>query len=235
MGGRRALVAILLVVAGCDATFGLVDVHNPAGSDAAPAMCGGAVELQDTFDANAIDVLHWNPTSRQGATTSETGGEAVLDLGAGAVQAQTFAQLQSRNTYDVSGHQVSVEVTRISNTTSTLQAVLYAGSPDGQNELDIVAEQGFIDADVRELDTFKQLNTSIPYDPAYHRFWSIRERGGTVTFETSPDRITWVPMVTYMPPFAVTSLYVGVYTYTDTAWTDPGLATFDNFVLCKQP
>ena len=235
MGGRRALVAVVVVAAGCDATWGLVHVHDPPGPDAASQLCSGMVELQDSFDASMIDVLRWMPTSSPGATTSETGGEAVLDLGTGMVQAGAYAEVRSRTAYDITGHQVSVEVTRISNTASTLQAVLYATAPTGENELDIVAEQGFIDADVRELNTFKQLNTSVPYDPAYHRFWSIRERGGTITFETSPDRITWVPMVSYMPPFPVTSLNVGFYTYTDTAWTNPGLAAFDNFVFCKQP
>ena len=38
-------------------------------------------------------------------------------------------------------------------------------------------------------------STTYPFDPTSHdKYWRITEAGGTLTFESSPDRTTWSPI-----------------------------------------
>jgi hypothetical protein len=243
MLGRRAMaavaVAVVAVVAGCDATFGLIDVHNPPdgppGADALSVMCGSAAELQDNFDGNSLDVGRWITVLNGGSSITAVGGEVVLDLGAGTVADQTTAQLLSYDQFDFTGHQVSVELTRLSNPASGLQANLLLVAPGGSNAVAISVESGRMGCGARESGVFRQLCFSSAFDPVKQRFWAIRESMGQLHLDLSPDRVTWTELMSYTPPFALTDMAVGLYVYLNAAEDDPGQAAFDNFVMCKQP
>lgn len=49
------------------------------------------------------------------------------------------------------------------------------------------------------------------YSSTTHRYFRIRESGGTVYFDYSSDFTTWVNFASTANPFAVTALYVGMY------------------------
>ncbi len=70
---------------------------------------------------------------------------------------------------------------------------------------------------------------TVPYDAWQHRWWRIREHGGNLFFETSPDGCGWSTLVSTPNPIPVHQVAVGFGAGTDQAQDDPGPAVFDNY------
>ena len=70
-----------------------------------------------------------------------------------------------------------------------------------------------------------------PYDPYNHQFLRIREAGGTVYYETSPDGSTWVTQTTTPATFSMSSTYVRIYSGYGGTEPSPGVALWDNLNL----
>jgi hypothetical protein len=64
--------------------------------------------------------------------------------------------------------------------------------------------------------------TLVPYDPIAHRFWRIREQGGSVFFETSPDDAVYTTLYEVPTPSFVDVVRWGVGAGTVPAITSPG-------------
>ena len=69
------------------------------------------------------------------------------------------------------------------------------------------------------------------YDPYNHAFLRIREAGGTVYYETSPDGSSWVTQTTTPATFSMSSTYVRIYSGYGGTEPDPGVALWDNLNL----
>lgn len=69
---------------------------------------------------------------------------------------------------------------------------------------------------------------SIPFSATSHAWWRIRESGGTVFFDTSPDAATWTQRASVANPFAVTALYPTFSAGYYGTETSPAPAIFDN-------
>ena len=69
------------------------------------------------------------------------------------------------------------------------------------------------------------------YDPYNHAFLRIREAGGTVYYETSPDGSTWVTQTTTPATFSMSSTYVRIYSGYGGTEPSPGVALWDNLNL----
>lgn len=90
---------------------------------------------------------------------------------------------------------------------------------------------------VLKLNSFDQLSSeyteyvAVPYDAAAHRWWRLREEGGVVYGETSPDGDAW-NLLGMLPGYDTTDVrwdlglgaYVGAIAATE--------STFDNLVDC---
>jgi beta-glucanase (GH16 family) len=70
--------------------------------------------------------------------------------------------------------------------------------------------------------------TPVAYNATSHRWWRISESGGTITWATSPDAVTWTTRRTLAAPFALTALTVGFYAGYWGTETAPGSALIDN-------
>jgi len=68
---------------------------------------------------------------------------------------------------------------------------------------------------------------SITYDSAAHAYWRIRESGGTIFFDTSPDATTWTNQWSSTYTFDATNLQVGFYTTYGTPGVD-GISYVDS-------
>ena len=51
---------------------------------------------------------------------------------------------------------------------------------------------------------------STPYDAERHRWWRLRERGGTTFWETSPNGCEWEVLHSAPTPFTVTAVKLGL-------------------------
>jgi hypothetical protein len=76
-----------------------------------------------------------------------------------------------------------------------------------------------------------QSQTTAYYAAGTHAFWRIREQGGTVYFETSPDGSTWNPFWSVAPAFAITNVWASVRCgYFGTESADNGYVDNINFI-----
>lgn len=69
------------------------------------------------------------------------------------------------------------------------------------------------------------------YDPYNHAFLRIREAGGTVYYETSPDGSSWITQTSTPATFSMSSTYVRIYSGYGGTEPDPGVALWDNLNL----
>jgi hypothetical protein len=80
-------------------------------------------------------------------------------------------------------------------------------------------------------------DTTVPYDPAVHRVWRIRESSGTSYFETSQDGSEGSFTIHRMlpSPALLDAVNVALAAGTLTADSNSGAAVFDNLRSCQEP
>lgn len=81
---------------------------------------------------------------------------------------------------------------------------------------------------------------TVPYSPLNHASWRIRESGGTIYWETSPDRVNWAPPVGQIATSALHfDLTQGVVGFNVSAFgtgnPSPGVAAFANLNVAPSP
>lgn len=175
--------------------------------------------LVDDFNDDQRDTALWTGFGAY----RETGGR--IELSPPGV-AGSYAGYESAVTYDLTDSRVHVELV------SPLRAAEGADcnlllTVDASNSLGISVEAGQVFIALKVGGTFSSPG-SVPYDPDRHRWLRLREKGGTVHWETSADGAAYETLHAQAVPFALTALNVGISagTYQDVA--APGIAVFDN-------
>jgi hypothetical protein len=163
-------------------------VDAPASPDAPgePApRCGGARLLWDDFSA-AERGPDWGWSQEVGgATLSQAGGAAVVDLPSGVT---ARAYYQSHRTYDLRDDELSIRVLQVAG--GAAETFLRAHGVDNRRA-DLGVRQGNLELKYRAGPGPLQTIAIVPYDATAHAHWRIREGEGTVFWETSPDGATW--------------------------------------------
>ncbi len=118
---------------------------------------------------------------------TESNGELVYDLSSDVNQSAAF--IQSEYFYDFRNDFVSVEVISTPGVGKATQAFFSVGI-DSANYIEIVQKEDMIAFGYERADKYTTIK-SIPYDPAAHRFWRLRESEGVVIHETSPEGQNW--------------------------------------------
>ena len=95
------------------------------------------------------------------------------------------------------------------------------------NSLDVIAADGVLYAQKNIGGT--KTSVTLPYNATEHRWWRLREAGGTFHWEVSKDAIGWMqigsPVTT---PLDVSSVHLVVGGGTSQAGSSPGSALLDN-------
>jgi len=195
------------------------------GVDGPPLVCAQATLLTDDFE-DGVRGSQWSRSfNPSGTALSETGGNLVVTP-AIARPTPAFAAYASLYWYDLRGSHVLVEVPQMVDTTSHAQAFLQL-TFDSMNYLETVQENGTLSFRKWVGGTVSTAAT-VPYDPAQHRWWQIRESGGTTYWDTSPDGTNWTRRASDANPSYVgeVQIVIGAGTYQSEA--NPGSAHFDN-------
>jgi hypothetical protein len=137
--------------------------------------------------------------------------------------ANTYAGYTAKGTYDLTGSMLWVELVH---GPRMGQARLRAYLSEG-NELSIGLVDGLLRCEQQTGGAYLVFLT-LPYDPREHRWLRLRERNGTIFWETSPDACTWNVLYSNPAPFSVTAVSPGIFTGTYQAVPSPGVAIFDN-------
>jgi hypothetical protein len=224
-----------------DAAPGTPDAPDVPVPDAAPgtpdggvvvAACGTPDVLTDDF-ADGVMADAWGggwSWADSGTTLAETGGRLRITLAAG-VSGDRYAGYGTAQSYDLRGSRASVTLVTPPNPNTGADAMFFAraaGGVAGNDRLEIVLEGGILYFSQRLNGQYVYL-ADVPFDPATHRHWRLRELAGTVFFETSPDRTAWTAHAqTATPAWAGQARFI-LSAGTWQSESAPGMVEFDDY------
>ena len=159
--------------------------------------------LVDDFDDNSVDTGRWTQTNNTGTTGSESNQRYEFACASNGV---AFSQLTSAVTYDLTGsHALSRLADAGNQSIASLEAYPLIVQLDGSNRLFFVVTSNLIG--IYKVDGGAQTGLSFPaYDSSVHKWFRIRESGGTVYFDYSTDGVTWSNFTSTTVSFALTAV-----------------------------
>ncbi|MBW2527532.1 MAG: hypothetical protein JRI23_25345, partial [Deltaproteobacteria bacterium] len=194
------------------------------GGSGATGPCGTLGVYADDF-ADGVNEAGWYVGSSGGATIGESNGELVITL---PNQGSSWSGWSSWYLTDLRSDRVSLEVPTMANVNTDATVFLHL-ILDSDNFLILSQQAGTLYFTAFLSNAWTQFG-STTYDPTAHRFWQIREQGGTVYWETSSDGATYVegasaPVASL---FDVDAVQLEFGASTSGTETNPGEVHFDN-------
>lgn len=185
-------------------------------------------QLTDNFNSPAVDTVKWPDNYNEdpgGPDPDQPDGRARVPC------ANTFAAYASAAVYTLSASQAAVQVfpPAVGGATgSVFCQFLILSSISGTQiifEVDVSANLLLM---TLHVDFTDEGGASLPYDPAQHAWLRVREAGGSLFWETSPDGRAWTVQHTDTAPAWVSenNLQVQMLAYRDNG--APDFAEFDN-------
>lgn len=158
---------------------------DPNAPDAGPpaARCGTLSMLRDDFADGVAPGPFFYQWADTGTSIGETAGHLVIDLPAGT--ATGWAGYSSRYRYDLTDGAWEAKLGQVGGRFSMIEV----RAPDDARA-QLIVEAGQMLAAVYGTPG-AGIHASRPYAAAEDVYWRIRESGGTLYWETSPDRSSW--------------------------------------------
>jgi hypothetical protein len=186
---------------------------------------GGIDELVDTFNAGTLDTLKWDRVQPAGMLVGIMGSRAEMRFNNTSSSAR-WGEIVSRASYSLVDCHALVEVDDAFNPDPEVHVYL-AVQITGDNSIAMTRNGNDLRMNARASGI--DAPTTIPFEKDEHRWWMIRESGGMLTFETSPDGMSWQVARTVDTPFDVSAVHmiIGLGTPSDTT-NYSSEAKFDN-------
>jgi hypothetical protein len=182
-----------------------------------PPACGKTEDFIDNFD-NGQPAAFWTVS---GATQ---GGQLTVSLPNGP----SSGLYTSKSRTDLTGSRLYIDVISATNTSGNAEAFLRLRF-DSDNWIQIVQRHGslFLEQNLGGAVTDPKMLT---YDNVAHRWWRLRETGGTVFFDTSLDgsASTWTQQGSTPTPAFAASVFIEIGADAPANELSPGNAQFDN-------
>lgn len=162
--------------------------------------------LHDSFGGSSLDTTKWAATTAgSGSTVSESGG--TLNLASGSTL-NNFAAVCSVTAYDLTSSSISVHMVP-----GTVQCgvSIQAASTVNVSTLNLPCGLYYAPGTLNGTGRHGAGGGQTPYDSASMGWLRMRESGGVVYFDTSPDGSTWTNRFTCTAAQAeldLTSVYV---------------------------
>lgn len=173
--------------------------------------------LTDNFATKDTTKWAW------GGTAGVSGGQAV--------QTPTLANDQwiiANQSYDLTGVAFSAELVQtpnVGNGGTTTYILLDTGIANTYFYFQWLASGNLV---MGELNAGADDSTSIAYNAVSHRWLRVRESGGTVFWDTSPDGVTWTNRRSKTPAIPFVRLAPGFFANYSGTEPSPGTAIWDN-------
>ncbi|MBB4635550.1 vanadium-dependent haloperoxidase [Longimicrobium terrae] len=185
--------------------------------------------LVDNFNDNVTDPAKWvvfdNPTPAAGRIREVNGHLEIRP--SPNVAGANYSYYESATTYDLTASQIFVEVVEAPSVTSG--GVILSARVDDPNEIYFrIGANGRVRA-VSEVGGTGTLQGEVLYDERLHRWFRLREAGGFVYWETSPDGVEWNTLARAANPIPLTAVRLSIGAGTTAAVAHPGVAVLDNF------
>lgn len=183
-------------------------------------------ELTDNFNDNSIDTAKW--TSDGGGQIVETGSSMQMTTAMGG----NYVTLSSVNAFNLTGSYVASQLVNAGDQALTsLEAypIHLAVSSDTTNAVSIMITGNTIYARKKLASVSSTVGSTIPYDSAVHKYFRIRESGGTTYWDYSTDNSSWSNIASATNPITVTSILEQIITGTWQAEASTTTVIYDNF------
>lgn len=207
-----------------------------AGGGGGATLGEPSASFADDFDDNARDAAKWKLDALAGSwdeqvSAVEQSGRLEVTPLASTAGAHYNGYL-SASTWGATDARARVQV---SQATQGAAETVFTLSRDVNNWLRFVVQAGQL--------LFKsklagaEASASIAYDPAAHRWWSLRHDRARdeVSFETSADGRAWTRRRVVTHPFPLSAVTIELGAGSSASVADPGAAFFDNFLLESNP
>lgn len=171
---------------------------NQEGAAPDAPLCGSLAQLAYNFDGTGAAL--WMPYMDPGMTVSESGDMLVIPL---PDQKTGTAGYFSTCTYDLTGQRVFVTAAVVPRVGSRTDMYLAIGSQ--ADAIGINVTSGATQAYRIKGASYTQF-ASVAYDAVQHKVWQMREAGGTLFWEASPDGTTFTTLYSATPPISVTAV-----------------------------
>jgi hypothetical protein len=126
----------------------------------------------------------WDSFSAGGVSPALVGGRLRVTLSASSATS-AYGGFITAGEYDLIGRSLSVEVPTMVSTSGHAQGLLQL--KNGTSTLGFEQQHGML----RMFSTGAPSDGVVAYDTVQQRYWLVRENGGVVSFETSPDGVDW--------------------------------------------
>ncbi|WP_309889938.1 vanadium-dependent haloperoxidase [Archangium sp.] len=136
-----------------------------------------------------------------------------------------YAGYHSAVTYDLTGSSVKLEVLQI---LTVADGNTYLRVGDTANGARLLAVNGKLTC-TQILGGVVTTLASVPYEPVNHRWWQLREFGGTTFWEASSDGQNWVTLFSKSNFMDLTQVTLVFRALTNTPHPSPGMAIFGAF------
>ncbi len=189
----------------------------------------GRLQITDRLMPNPYDGL---PSDGVWTDLLNAVGDGALDVGRARVSATSgYPAVASATRYDLSASSLSVEAVGVPDVgNGTVEAALSA-TVDANNAVEFGWRNGSLALRIVSNGNRNFDVTTPTYDATAHRFWRLRESGGTVYWDASPDGRSWTNLRSAALPFSVTRVAIRLYAGYSGSESNPGSALFDNVNL----
>ena len=193
-------------------------------------VCGDLAQMADDFNDGITDPAKWSRIQDPGMTVGESGGVARITL-ASSDPAFRYGHFLSVCTYDGRGRRIvmRVGVTPLASPTVEMAFCM--------THFDTMARQVCFDfvndriAAIYNSGSNPTTLTSRPFNLATDRYWSLRQQGTQVHWETSANGTTWSPFHAALDPTDISAIRVELFSGTFGAVTNPGVSEYDEIAV----
>jgi hypothetical protein len=181
--------------------------------------------LTDNFNAGWSNGVVWTDSGSADTTkVAAVGGTIRIDHTVGP----QYNNLSAVTAYDLTGGAAYVKIVDFGNVSLVSHNVGLSVRIDGNNWVAIGVDNNNLTVDKKVTGTQTNL-LATPLDQTAHRWFRIRESGGTTFFDTAPDGMTWTNRHSVANVIAMTGLKPFLESGCWQTEASASYAVFDNF------
>ncbi len=203
------------------ATLDVAAVDARVSDSFALAACT-PLAISDNFD-DGVRGAQWTLLANNPVTVAESGGQLQVVLASAG--GSHYGGYDSAATFDLRDHCMFVTYEGVP-TNEALVDMNFAGRTAASTTVGFDYHGGVIDPYVN-TGTFVSFG-AVPYS-TLNKVLLVREDSGTMTWETSPDGITFTVLTSQPTPIDVSSITIALEAGTYGSAPSPGSALYDNF------
>lgn len=153
--------------------------------------------------------------------------QLTLELPASST-ASEYSRIEPDYWWSFTNTYVLMEVIQTLNPSTNATAALVLRSYNNHQNIYMMQEGAYLAGGFYEFDVWVDVFYGVTYNSTDHRWWKISESGGTVTFWTSPDGLSWTSQGSAVHRGIHVSFRPRVIAYTYQVETNPGTFIVDN-------